>query len=134
MEIARGRAEGKPSEVRTDTFTGTVFGDPVLNAPGVTVGNVFFGPASRTYWHSHSGGQVLNVVKGRGLVGNRDGEAYFIEAADVVHAAEGEEHFHGGAPDSFVIHTAISMGRTTWLEEVSDDDYHAAFHRAGGSH
>lgn len=134
MDIARGRAEGQPSQVRTDTFTGTVFGDPVLNATGLTVGNVFFGPASRTYWHSHSGGQVLNVVKGRGLVANRDGEAHFIEAADVVHAAEGEEHWHGGSPDSFVIHTAISMGRTTWLEEVSDDDYHDAFHRAGGSH
>lgn len=134
MEIARGRAEGQPSEVRTETFTGTVFGDPVLTVPGTNIGNVFFGPASRTYWHSHADGQILNVVKGRGLVATRGGEASFIEASDVVHAPGGEEHFHGGTPDSFVIHTAISMGTTTWLEEVSEADYHAAFHRAGGTH
>jgi quercetin dioxygenase-like cupin family protein len=130
VEIAHGRAEGQPSAAWSGTFTGTVFSDPVLSAPGMFVGNVFFAPTGRTYWHSHSGGQVLNVVRGRGLVANRSGEAHFIEAADVVHAAGGEEHWHGAAPDSYVLHMAISVGQTTWLEEVEETDYRAAFERA----
>jgi quercetin dioxygenase-like cupin family protein len=130
VEIAHGRAEGQPSQAWSDTFTGTVFSDPVLSVPDLFVGNVFFAPSGRTYWHSHSGGQVINVVKGRGVVANRHGEAHFIEAADVVHAEGGEEHWHGAAPDSFVLHMAISVGRTTWLEEVEPVDYQAAVERA----
>lgn len=126
MEIARGRADNQPSQLRSDTFTGTVYGDPVLAEPGMFVGNVWFAPEARTYWHSHSGGQVLEVAKGRGLVANRDGVAHFIEASDVVHAHGGEEHWHGGTADSFVIHTAISVGTTNWLEEVTETDYRAA--------
>ncbi len=126
MEVIHGRADGQPSQARSDTFTGTVFLDPVLARPEVSVGNVFFAPASRTYWHSHAAGQVLSVVRGRGLVSNRQGEASFIGAGDVVHAPGGEEHWHGGSHDSYVLHMAISMGRTTWLEEVSDADYQAA--------
>ena len=132
MEVVRGRAEGQPSQARSDNFTGTVFLDPVLARPEVSVGNVFFAPASRTHWHSHAGGQVLNVVRGRGLVANRQGEAAFIGAGDVVHAAGGEEHWHGGTHDSYVLHTAISLGLTTWLGEVSDADYQAAHQGAAG--
>jgi quercetin dioxygenase-like cupin family protein len=132
MEVVRGRAEGQPSQARSDNFTGTVFLDPVLARPEVSVGNVFFAPASRTYWHSHADGQVLNVVRGRGLVANRQGDASFIEAADVVHASGGEEHWHGGTQDTYVLHTAVSLGLTTWLEEVTSADYQAAHERAAG--
>lgn len=130
MEVVRGRAEGQPSQARSDHFTGTVFLDPVLAVPDVSVGNVFFAPASRTFWHSHAAGQVLSVVRGRGLVANRQGEASFIEGADVVHAPGGEEHWHGGTQDSYVLHMAVSLGQTTWLEEVSAADYQAAHHGA----
>jgi quercetin dioxygenase-like cupin family protein len=128
--IARGRAAGQPSQARSDTFTGTVFGDPVLGAPGLIIGNVFFAPSGRTYWHSHGDGQVLAVVKGRGLVADRNGEAHFIEASDVVYSPGAQEHWHGASPDSFVLHTAISMGETTWLEEVGEAEYQAAYDRA----
>ena len=42
-------------------------------------------------------------------------------------AAPGEEHWHGAAPDSFVAHTAISLGVTEWREEVPGDRYEKAF-------
>ncbi len=130
MKVVRGRPEGQPSQARTDTFTGTVFLDPVLAETGISIGNVFFAPGSRTFWHSHSSGQVLSVVRGRGLVANRAGEAFFIEAADVVHAPSGEEHWHGGSAESYVLHTAFSLGQTTWFEEVTPSDYQAAHQRA----
>ena len=131
MKIVRGRPAGQPSQSRTDTFTGTVFLDPVLAVPDVSVGNVFFGPGSRTHWHSHGAGQVLLVVRGRGLVAMRDGDAQFIEGADVVHAPAGEVHWHGAAADSYILHTAISLGAAEWFGEVSEADYRAAHERAG---
>ena len=41
MKISRGRVDGRPSEARSENFTGTVWGDPVLQATdGVLVNNV----------------------------------------------------------------------------------------------
>ncbi|MHA6626477.1 hypothetical protein ACU61A_13660 [Pseudonocardia sichuanensis] len=49
MQIVRGRApETTPTQNRTETFTGTVWGDPVLPAThGNTIDSVSFGP---TVW------------------------------------------------------------------------------------
>ena len=38
-------------------------------------------------------------------------------------ASAGQQHWHGAAPTSFLLHTSVAMGTTTWLEEVSDADY-----------
>jgi quercetin dioxygenase-like cupin family protein len=49
-----------------------------------------------------------------------------IRAGDVVWVPPGERHWHGGTVDTVLTHLAISIGRTTWLDEVSDEDYRAA--------
>ena len=127
MRIARGRA-GTPSEQRATTFTGNVWADPVLSMDdGVTVNNVFFEPGARTHWHSHEVGQVLHVTHGQGWVQLRDGAGEPINAGDVVHIGPGEEHWHGAGEDSYLLHAAVSLGATDWLEPVSDDDYKHAF-------
>jgi quercetin dioxygenase-like cupin family protein len=129
MRIARGRL-GAPSEERGPTFTGQVWADPVLgNEDGVLVNTVFFEPGSRTHWHTHEGGQVLYVTHGSGWAQTRDGEGGPITAGDVVHFAPGEEHWHGAAPDSVVLHVAISLQGHEWLEPVSDEEYLAVFGR-----
>jgi quercetin dioxygenase-like cupin family protein len=132
MEYVHGRQQGKPSRVGEGTFTGQAMLDAVLadgegDAAVVRVNSVVFGPGGRTYWHSHADGQVLLVGSGRGMVENRDGDRHALHPGDVVWAAPGEEHWHGAAPDSFVTHTAVSLGATQWLEEVSGDRYDAAF-------
>jgi hypothetical protein len=38
----------------------------------------------------------------------------------------GEEHWHGAGDASYLVHTAISLGATEWLEEVAEEDYRAA--------
>jgi quercetin dioxygenase-like cupin family protein len=125
MRIARGRAD-TPSQKRDDTFTGTVWADPVLGAEDdVGVNDVFFEPGARTDWHTHAIGQVLLVTHGEGFVRTRAGDGGRIGAGDVVHIASGEEHWHGAAPDSYLLHVAISLGSATWLEPVSDEDYAA---------
>jgi quercetin dioxygenase-like cupin family protein len=127
MRIARGRAEGAASEERGPTFTGRVWADPVLGAQdGVTVANVFFEPGARTNWHTHELGQVLYVTHGEGFVRTRDGAGGRIAAGDVVHIGPGEDHWHGAAPASYLLHVAISLGEADWRDPVSDEDYAAA--------
>lgn len=128
MKINRGREAKASSENRTNaaTFTGTVWADPVLQARGVNVNTVFFAHGGRTYWHRHGQGQVLLVASGAGYVQSRGGEAAPIAAGDVVHSDPGEEHWHGAGADTILVHTAVSLGETTWLEEVDEDDYRSA--------
>ena len=124
MRIAPGRAPGAVSEERGPTFTGRVWADPVLAAESdVGVANVFFEPGARTHWHTHAIGQVLYVTHGAGFVRRRDGTGGPIRAGDVVHIAAGEEHWHGAAPDSYLLHVAISLGDADWLHAVTDDEY-----------
>jgi quercetin dioxygenase-like cupin family protein len=125
MDIIRrdSAAEGA-TEHRTSTFSGTVYGDVLLNgSEGVAATSVFFAPGGRTFWHSHEKGQVLHVLEGRGLVATEGGTPQPIGPGDLVWAPPGELHWHGGGPKSMVLHLAISLGRTTWHGPVSDDDY-----------
>jgi len=129
VQIVRGRAhQGVATQNRTDTFTGTVWGDPVLptTAEGNTINSVTFAPGARTYWHHHSGGQVLVVTAGLGWVCPYGERPQPIRAGDVVWVPPGERHWHGGTADTVMTHLAVSIGRTVWLGEVSDEEYRAA--------
>jgi quercetin dioxygenase-like cupin family protein len=111
---------GKPGS----QFTGDVF--PYMTMPstdGVTINTVNFTPCARTYWHSHQNGQILIMLGGRGLIQAADGPVQVMRAGDTIWAPPGERHWHGASSDSFAIHTAISLGVTTWAEAVTDDQY-----------
>jgi quercetin dioxygenase-like cupin family protein len=123
MEYVRGRKDGQPSAPGTGTFTGRALLDPVLDEPGARVNSVVFEPGARTYWHSHTGGQVLMATAGRGVVETRTGDRRVLQAGDLVWAPPGEVHWHGAAPGSLLAHTAISMGETVWAEEVTEEHY-----------
>lgn len=105
-------------------FSGDVFTYMTMEATeGVSVNNVDFTPGARTYWHSHERGQVLLVLAGRGLVQCDGGPVEVMRAGDAVWADPGERHWHGASPDSYVVHTAISLGVTDWGDPVDDSDY-----------
>jgi quercetin dioxygenase-like cupin family protein len=126
MEIVKGQhGSAAPSQRRTANFTGLVYVDPVLADGGVAVNRVFFGPGSRTYWHRHERGQLLQVISGLGLICAEGGLPASLEAGDVVWAPPGERHWHGGGPETLMMHLALSLGTTNWLEAVSDADYGA---------
>jgi quercetin dioxygenase-like cupin family protein len=129
MKINRGREKAGTSERRSETFTGRVWADRVLSDPKgkVGIGSVFFEPGSRTYWHRHTEGQVLIVTHGQGRVRSRDGSGGVIAAGDVVHIAPGEEHWHGAEPTNYMLHHAISLGKSEWLKEVTDEEYNQGF-------
>lgn len=123
MFVSRSRLE-LPSEQRSDTFTGVVYADRVIPASsGVVVNNVFFTPGARTYWHTHEVGQLLQVLAGAGAVATREGAVEMISVGDSVWIPAGEEHWHGASSDSYLLHTAVSVGKTHWLGEVNDAEY-----------
>ncbi len=108
------------------TFTGTVF--PYVTMPAtddVVINTVNFSPCSRTYWHRHERGQIIIVLAGRGLVQAEGGPVRVMRAGDTIWSPPGERHWHGGSTDSYVVHTAISLGRTEWENEVTDQEYGA---------
>jgi quercetin dioxygenase-like cupin family protein len=124
MRINPGRERALPSQQRSDTFTGEVWGDPVLDNTGhVLINSVFFTPRSRTYWHTHEHGQVLYVTSGQGRIFDRGGEGGIIRAGDTIWIPPGEEHWHGADAETYLVHLAISLGRTDWLAEVTDAEY-----------
>lgn len=126
MRIVSARS-GKPSIEASGTFSGTVHQDPVItDQDDVKINTVIFTPCGRTYWHYHEHGQILQVFRGRGYVCGKDGVPQLITEGDWVWIEPGERHWHGGTQDSLLGHTAITLGGTTWLEEVSEEEYAAA--------
>jgi quercetin dioxygenase-like cupin family protein len=110
-------------------FTGDVWFDVIARGEEpsrVRVNTVRFAPGARTAWHSHALGQTLHVTDGVGLVQSRGGDVTVIRPGDVIYTPPGEEHWHGAARDTFMVHTAIWEGDdATWGDHVTDDEYDA---------
>lgn len=119
----------KPSP---DWFTGTVWQEPIIEAPSpasVNAAFVTFEPRARTNWHTHPLGQTLHVVSGSGRV-QLDGQPIqIINAGDTVWIEPGERHWHGAGPTTRMTHLAIQEAQdgspVTWLEPVTDAEYSA---------
>ena len=111
-------------------FTGAVWMDaaPEGSSPDAGIFRVLFEPGARTTWHTHPEGQILYVVTGEGLA-QKEGEPLVeIGPGDVVYFSFGEKHWHGAAPDTFMVHIAInpaanSDGGTSWMEPATDEEY-----------
>lgn len=124
MKVVHGREKHRETERGpTAHFTGTVWLDPMLEAEVSRSNYVVFEPRARTYWHRHSGDQVLYVVAGEGAVENSTGDTAVIRPGDVVHIPAGEKHWHGAAQSCLMAHVAMTTGESKWLGEVSDSDY-----------
>jgi quercetin dioxygenase-like cupin family protein len=105
-------------------FTGDVWFDVIARSETARVNAVRFAPCARTAWHSHASGQTLHVTDGVGLIQSRGGEVQVIRPGDVIWTPPGEEHWHGAAPDRFMVHTAIWEGdETTWGDLVTEAEY-----------
>ena len=116
-----------------DWFTGTVWQDPVIDAPAparVRAARVSFEPGARTAWHTHPLGQTLHVLQGVGRVQSVGGPVREIRPGDTVWIPPHEKHWHGAAPETGMVHLAIHENldgnHVTWLEKVTDEDYRKA--------
>jgi quercetin dioxygenase-like cupin family protein len=118
----------------SDWFTGSVFIDAVATPSGasrLSASSVHFTPGARTAWHTHPNGQTIWVTEGIGLAQSRGGPIEVIRPGDRVFFEPGEEHWHGAAPNRFMIHLAVmdvddGGSAAVWGEHVTDDEYAAA--------
>jgi quercetin dioxygenase-like cupin family protein len=93
-------------------------GQGTWNTFTANVSMVRYEPGSRTYWHSHSGGQMLYVVEGAGWVQTRGEPPRRVEVGDAISFSPGEVHWHGAAGDGAMAHIAVTTGRPSWYEEA----------------
>ena len=80
---------------------------------------------------TRSPGQTIYVLEGAGRAQHRGGPVEIIRPGDRVFFEPGEEHWHGAAPDRFMIHIAMlevddGGNSATWGEHVTDAEYNAA--------
>ena len=131
MQITRNSIQTAtgPSE----WFTGAVYLDTVA-APSdgtrISAVSVHFTPGARTAWHTHPNGQTIYVMEGIGRCQRRGGPVEIIRPGDRVYFEPGEDHWHGAAPDRFMIHLAmLEVGDdgvpAAWGDHVTDEDYNA---------
>ena len=132
MDIHRAGTR-QTRRVPADWFTGTVWQDPIVEAPEparVRAVRVSFEPGARTAWHTHPLGQTLHVVSGLGRVQTWDGPVREIRPGDTVWIPPHEKHWHGASPGNGMVHIAIheALGgsHVTWMEHVSDEQYAVA--------
>ena len=116
-----------------DWFTGTVWQDPVIDAPEparLRAARVSFEPGARTAWHTHPLGQTLHVISGVGRVQAKGGPVREIKAGDTVWIPPGEKHWHGAAPNTGMVHIAMQEAldgkHVEWMEQVTDAEYSQA--------
>ena len=89
---------------------------------------VHFTPGARTAWHTHPHGQTIFVTEGVGVCQREGGPIEEIRPGDRVFFEPGENHWHGAAPDRFMVHIAMqqndeSGSPVTWGEHVTDEQY-----------
>lgn len=109
------------------TYLASLTQNKKLNTP---ISNVTFEPKCRNNWHSHSGGQILVVVGGKGYYQAKGEPACLLITGDIVEIPANVIHWHGASPDCWFSHLAISPNsednKVTWLEPVDNEQYKKA--------
>ena len=129
MQITRSSISTRKAPA--EWFTGDVYIDAVAEPTGASrfaANQVHFTPGARTNWHTHAHGQTIYVLEGVGRCQRRGGPVEEIRPGDRVVFEPGEDHWHGAAPDRFMLHVAIQDvddegNSAVWAEKVTDAEY-----------
>ena len=132
MKIAR--SDVATTKGPSEWFTGDVYVDAIAEPAGayrLSAAGVHFAPGARTAWHTHPLGQTIFVTEGVGRCQREGGPVEEIRPGDRVFFEPGENHWHGAAPERFMVHVAMQQAEqdgnvVTWGEQVSEEDYLAA--------
>ena len=97
-----------------------------LDAKAIRTLRLKFPAGSRSNWHSHASGQLLMVEEGKGRTQERNGSLLEMTPGTPWFTKAGVEHWHGAAPDVYMVQLTIYEGDVKWLEPVTDAVYKAA--------
>ena len=115
-------APGQPAPINPANFTGLV--TPHATTDIRTLRYEFAGGA-RTNWHSHAGGQVVFIERGRMRTQERGKSVQEFGPGALVRTEPDVVHWHGALPGDRLTQVALSFGVTNWLQPVSDAEYSA---------
>lgn len=111
-------------------FTGDVWVNMMISDPkenDLTMYNVTFDPKGRTFWHTHSEGQILLVTHGKGYYQEKGKPAQKLKVGDIVKIPANTNHWHGAEDDVQFIHIGITpkatINKVEWLGAVTDEEY-----------
>jgi quercetin dioxygenase-like cupin family protein len=132
MQITRSSIDNQKDPA--DWFTGDVYIDAVAAPAGSSTfaaAAVHLTLGARTAWHIHPHGQTIFLTEGMGLCQRPRGPVETIRPGDRVFFEPGENHWHGAAPNRFMVHIAMqqnddSDSPVTSGLRVTDEEYSAA--------
>jgi mannose-6-phosphate isomerase-like protein (cupin superfamily) len=115
--------ERMPSVLATGIYQSRPVPAVVIN--GEPWSGAYWEPGMRSYWHCHSGGQLLVVWEGEGRVQTRGERARTVARGQSQLVGPGEEHWHGAVAHAHAQYLQVSIqpAGTLWMEEVGRDDY-----------
>jgi quercetin dioxygenase-like cupin family protein len=113
-------APGQPAPINPANFVGQVTPHATTD---IRTLRYEFARAARTNWHSHAGGQVVFVERGRMRTQERGKAVQEFGPGAVVRTEPDVVHWHGALPGDTLTQVALSFGVTNWQHPVSDAEY-----------
>jgi len=102
-------------------FTGK---SEVMDGKNLTAARRHFDAGARTYWHSHSNGQLLMVEEGRMRTQKKGGPVRDLGVGESDYAGPNVVHWHGATPNQPLVQINVGFGgETKWMEQVTDAEY-----------
>lgn len=112
----------QPAPQANPNFTGNI--TRLTETPPGTITYIKFDAGSRTRWHIHEKGQIILVEEGVALEQRKGGPIVELHAGDTIWCPPGVPHWHGAAPDKGGTQYNITRGGITWLDYVTDEEFH----------
>lgn len=104
----------------TRNFTGTVSN---LDASDVSAVRFEYAAGARSYWHVHTGSQVILAERGRGRAQVKGQRMQELVPGQPVLLPAGVPHWHGAAPDQGLVQVVLTVGSASFMEPVTEDEY-----------
>ena len=126
LRIAHAQQPGTQKPAAAPAQPALITGTSTTSEPtGVTLGRRRFEPASRTYWHSHPGGQLILIEEGRALVQERGKPVRALGPGESIFTGPNVLHWHGAAPTQAMTQLNVGFpgGATKWMDPVTDAQY-----------
>jgi quercetin dioxygenase-like cupin family protein len=100
--------------------TGVVAFQPI---EGMNTRRLRFEAGARTNWHTHTERQMIWAEEGRGLYQEMGGPVKELVKDVPILTRANVPHWHGAAPNSYVVQLTIYGGDIKWGAPVTDAEY-----------
>ena len=90
---------------------------------GMNTRRIRFEAGARTNWHTHTQRQMIWAEEGHGLYQEMGGPVKELKKDEPILTRANVPHWHGAAPDSYVVQLTIYGGDIKWGAPVTDAEY-----------